>query len=271
MKYSTWELVCCPSCQSSLSLSAGDANGFVESGSLFCPVCNRSYPIINGIVHFIAPQELQGSNQRFARYYDRLAPFYSIFIKLAFLPFGGDRKARREILDHLDLKGGRLLEVSIGNGANLPYLFESPEVGEVFGLDISIGQLSRCRKLIEKHAWGTDLFLATAEALPFKTGTFDNVLHIGGINFFSNKGQAIKEMIRVAQPGSKIVIADEVERLAKYVTKSFDTTSPDQGKGTIETTILDFVPREVEGIKLTGIWKAHGKPHGYCLEFRKPG
>ena len=41
---------------------------------------------------------------------------------------------------------------------------------------------------------------------------FDCVFHIGGINFFTDKVRAIKEMIWVARPGTKIVIVDETER-----------------------------------------------------------
>ena len=53
-----------------------------------------------------------------------------------------ERKARKAVLDRLELSGGRLLEVSIGTGANLPFLFETGCVSEVYGLDISSGQLA---------------------------------------------------------------------------------------------------------------------------------
>ena len=86
---------------------------------------------------------------------------YALFTKVAFLPMGGERKARKEVLDRLDLNGGRVLEVSIGPGVNLPYLFESPEVGEVYGLDISWGQLDRCQNFVRRRGWEVDLFLGT--------------------------------------------------------------------------------------------------------------
>jgi len=270
MKYATLELLCCPTCQSTLRFSNEPESGIIDDGRLLCTQCERSYPIHNGTVNFIEPQELEGPNSHFARYYDRLAPFYSLFTKLAFLPFGGERKAREEILDRLNFNGGRTLEVSIGNGINLPYFFESPNIGEIYGLDISLGQLSGCKRLLNKKGWQVDLFLGVAEALPFKPNTFDNVLHIGGINFFSDKKQAIDEMIRVARPGSKIVIADEAERLAKRVNKSIDISSPGQGVGKIETTIINLVPKTMKEIRAEGIWKTHGKHHGYCLEFIKP-
>ena len=241
----------------------------VDSGNLLCMLCERRYPIKNGIVHFIDPQELEGSNLRFARFYDRVAPAYSIFSKAALLPFGGERKARSEILHRLDLNQGRILEVSIGNGVNLPHLFELPDAGEVFGVDISIGLLRRCRSLLNRRGWLADLFLAMAEALPFREDAFDTVFHIGGINFFSGKKQAIDEMIRVARPGSKIVIADEAERFARRVAPSVSPLT-DGGDGPGGTSLINLVPSTMEDIEVDGIWRAHGKFHGYCLHFRKP-
>jgi SAM-dependent methyltransferase len=122
---------------------------------------------------------------------------------------------RREVLDRLDPKGGRVLEVSIGPGVNLPYLIGSPSVGEVYGLDISLGQIRRCRSLCRRRGWSVDLFLGNAEELPFRDESFESVFHIGGINFFSDKKKAIEEMIRVAKPGAKVVIVDESERGAR--------------------------------------------------------
>jgi len=270
MKQTTLDLLCCPVCKSTLSLNTKGENDNILSGELFCSACDRSYSVRNGIVHFIDPQELEGPNRQFERSYNRLAPFYSIFTKLAFLPFGGERKARMEILKHLDLDGGRILEVSIGNGVNLPYLFDTSKVDEIHGIDISIGQLSHCQRLLDKRNWQVDLFLAMAEALPFRHETFDRVLHIGGINFFSNKKQSIDEMIRVVRPGGKVVIADEAERLAKRINPSALTSSSDPKSGPIEETIHNLVPDTMQDIRMEGIWKAHGRHHGYCLEFTKP-
>lgn len=270
MRRSTLEILSCPHCQAALSIHPESGNGIVEEGSLFCSQCERSYAIQNGIANFIDPQELEGFNREFARSYDRLSPFYNIFIKIAFLVFGGERKARKEILDRLELQGGRILEVSIGTGMNLPYLFESPDVGEVFGLDISAGQLARCSSLVFKRGWPVDLFLGTAEALPFQAGTFDSVFHLGGINFFSNKKQAIDEMIRVARPGCKVVIADETERIAKFADRMPGLSSTKEVKQADVAVPVHLVPEIMQDIQVVDIWKAHGEYHGYSLEFRKP-
>lgn len=67
-----------------------------------------------------------------------------------------------------------------------------------------------------------DLFLGNAEEQPLKNETFESVFHIGEINFFNDKKKASKEMIRVAKPGTRVVIVDETERGAR----SYERTLP---------------------------------------------
>lgn len=170
----------------------------------------------------------------------------------------------------MELSGGRVVEVSKGSGGNLPYLFESAKVGEVYGIDISAAQLTRCRKFVKTRGWPVDLFLGMAEVLPIKPESFDNVFHIGGINFFSEKKKAIDEMIRVARPGCKIVIADESERVAQLIARFFRLSRSNQGRRVDTSVPVHLVPGTMEEIRVDGIWKRHGQDHGYCLEFRKP-
>ena len=270
MKRSTLELLCCPHCQGPLSLGDEPTGSTIDSGSLSCPRCERGFPIQDGIAHFIRADELEGLNRRMARFYERFSRFEPIIEKLSFLQFGGERKARMAVLNRLELSGGRVLEVSIGAGANLPYLFESHGVREVYGLDISYAQLARCREVARRRGWPVDLFLGMAEALPFDPESFDNVFHIGGINFFSDKKKAIEEMIRVARPGSKIVIADESERAARFLARFLRLSSSKEGRGVDTSIPVHLVPESMEGTRVDGIWKGHGHYHGYCLEFRKP-
>ena len=202
-----------------------------------------------------------------ARLYDWFSYVYRPFSRIAFAFLGGKDGNRREIVDRLELTG-RVLEVSIGPGVNLPYLVGVPGVSEVYGLDISLGQLKRCRGYCRRKRWAVDLFLGMAEQLPFKDETFDVVFHVGGINFFSDKRTALEEMIRVAKPGTRIVIADETERGAR----GYEWTLPgfsqafDEKRETV-TAPLDLVPPAMQEVRVTTIWRGWF----YCLEFRKPG
>ncbi len=264
MQASSLARLACPVCGGDLSL-VGD----LGSGVLTCESCGKAYPIDNGIPQFAGYEELNGLNRRFARMYDWFSYVYRPFSKVAFAFIGASEdEMRAEYLDRLELNGGRVLEVSIGPGVNLPYLVGRPGVGEIYGLDISQGQLRRCQDYAGRRAWDVELFQGNAESLPFKDETFDCVFHIGGINFFNDKKKAIEEMIRVAKPGTRIVIGDETERGAR----GYELTLPGF-KGSFkekrETVAppVDLVPPEMQEVDLnTNVWRGWF----YRLEFRKP-
>lgn len=54
MKRSTLELLCCSNCQDELYPRDESGDVIVDEGDLFCPRCERSFLIRNGIAHFIA-------------------------------------------------------------------------------------------------------------------------------------------------------------------------------------------------------------------------
>jgi ubiquinone/menaquinone biosynthesis C-methylase UbiE/uncharacterized protein YbaR (Trm112 family) len=267
MKRSSLDLLACPACRQALNLKA-DGNDPVETGSLVCPGCRREYPIAAGIPHFVAAPELSGFNRRFARLYDWFSWGYRLFSKIAFAYIGMDEETgRREITDRLEPHGGKVLEVSIGPGLNLPYLIGRPDVGEAFGLDISLGQLMRCQGYLRKQGWGVDLFLGNGERLPFQEAAFKGVFHVGGINFFNDKKAAIDEMIRVAKPGARILIADETEKGARGYEKYLPGFKGSFGGKRQEITPpLDLVPVEMLERRVFDVWRGWL----YCLEFRKP-
>ena len=217
MKRSTLDQLACPTCHGQLEYFCADPGAEdCQTGNLYCHVCSANYSIVQGIPCFLQAQELSGLNQRFARLYDWFSWIYRPFSKLAFAYIGmSEEQGRREITDRLNPRGGKVLEVSVGPGVNLPYLVNRPDVGEIYGLDISYGQLKRCQSYARGKRWDVGLFLGNGEKLPFRDGSFDGVFHVGGINFFNDKKAAIDEMIRVAKPGTRIVIADESEMGAR--------------------------------------------------------
>jgi ubiquinone/menaquinone biosynthesis C-methylase UbiE len=267
MKRTTLDVLACPFCGGSLEHADSTAEN-IRLGTLVCTRCRKRFSVEDGIPHFIQPEVLTGLNRRFSRMYDWFSWIYATFSKVAFAYIGMDEETgRREITDRLEPGGGRVLEVSIGPGVNLPYLVNRPDVGKVFGLDISLGQIKRCQKYIAKQGWAVELFLGNGEQLPFCDETFGGVFHVGGINFFNNKKAAIDEMIRVAKPGAKILIADETEKGAqgyeKFIPgfkKSFG------GKRDLIVPPVDLVPKEMLETRVFDVWKGWL----YCIESRKP-
>jgi ubiquinone/menaquinone biosynthesis C-methylase UbiE len=146
-------------------------------------------------------------------------------------------------------------------------MLKTSGVQEIFGLDISIGQLNRCNSLIRRKGWSVDLFLGNAEQLPFQDASFDSVFHIGGINFFSSKQKAINEMIRVAKPGTRIIICDENESGAQWYEKFLPGfKAAFHGQREAITAPVELLPKTILDMKLDDIWNGFM----YCLQFRKP-
>lgn len=268
MKRTTLDLLSCPICHGELLLKIQTGDGTVETGILTCSGCQKVFPIQRGIPHFIRPGELEGLNKTISHLYDWFSWIYSAFSRVGFFFLGtSESRARREVLNRLEPKGGKVLEVSIGPGVNLPYLLASTSVGEVYGLDISLGQLNRCRARLHRNRWPVDLFLGNGEQLPFKDNIFESVFHIGGINFFNDRQKAINEMIRVAKPGTRIIICDENERGAQWYEKSLPGfKGAFHGQREAVTAPIDLVPHTMLELNLHNIWN----DFMYCLEFRKP-
>lgn len=257
------DVLACPACHGPLILTSPPPGDGYR-----CQICQKDYPVVDGIPHFIQPEELVGMNKAFAGMYDWASWGYRAFSKVAFAYIGmAEEEGRREVTDRLEPKGGRVLEVSIGPGVNLPYLVGRPDVGEIYGLDISLGQLRGCRNYVAHRGWGTHLDLGNAEQLPYQDNTFDGVFHIGGINFFNDKKKAIAEMIRVAKPGTRILIADETEKGAqgyeKFIPGFKDSFG---GEREVIQPPIDLVPTSMLERRVFDIWKGWL----YCIEFRKP-
>ncbi len=74
-------------------------------------------------------------------------------------------------------------------------------------------------------------------------------------------------MIRVAQPGARILVADETEKGALGYERFIPGFKGSfGGKRQTITAPINFVPNEMKELRLFDVWKGWL----YCLEFRKP-
>jgi len=184
-----------------------------EPGGFRNPRTGFLYTLHDGIPVFLTRGAVEGPNARYQEMYDRFAPFYDFSTWLyAKLKSGAEAARRKTYLDLLEVNNGAsFLEVSVGTGANWPYL--NPDM-DFYGLDLSAGMLARCRRHARRRKLRFQLCQGLAEHLPFPDDAFDSVFHMGGINFFSDPAAALREMLRVAKPGTRLVVADETEQLA---------------------------------------------------------
>jgi len=265
MKPDILSLICDPATRDALEINTeSDARGRLRE-FLVNPRTGRRFPVRNGIPVFLLEDEVFGSNRRYRAMYDRFAPFYDLSTWLYSRWKGMSVEARlREYLDELEVEAGnRVLEVSVGTGRNLRFL---PRSAQFLGLDISWGMLKQCQRNAAKWKLDVMLFMGTAERLPFQDEAFDVVFHFGGINFFNDKTAAIREMIRVARPGTKFVIGDENEALAQKYEKLPVTSGFYGNRRQAISAPVDLLPPEMQDVQVKDI--AGGDL--YCLSFRKP-
>ena len=210
----TLKILCSPLERAPLDL-ATDASADGEPAQF---LVNRErglrYPIRDGIPIFVEPHQITGINSRFREIYDSWAPYYDLLSRVGLYVLGvSEIELRRDFVGSLGIRAGdRVLATSVGTGSDLPFL---PGGCEFYGLDLSAGMLRACVRKMRKIGVSAELFLGQAEHLPFQDESFDVVYQMGGINFFSDQARAIQEMVRVARRGTKIVIMDETEKVAR--------------------------------------------------------
>lgn len=225
----------------------------------------------NGILLCLDEAQVQGDNAKYMKFYNRLASVYDLgerwFGRLA---YGNEvAQMRQQFMKELEwFPGCSALYVSIGTGTDLRYLPDNIEVSAIdwTGADISLGMLKKCQKI-----WGgranLNLVNCAAEDLPFIDQSFDVVLHVGGINFFSDKKRAIEEMIRVAKPGTKIMIADETSDYIDSQYKKNVLTRKAYKNATFDLSEIEaLIPEDMEDASTSLLWN----DQFYCITFGVP-
>jgi ubiquinone/menaquinone biosynthesis C-methylase UbiE len=228
------------------------------------------FPVRDRIPDLRRPEDLTGDNGRYNQLYETIGGFYDDIQRVVCALQGFDRDAyMMSYMSLLEAKAGdSVLETSVGTGLNFKYL---PTGVKLMGLDLSPEMLVRCAANMSRWDMEAALLLGNAESLPFADESFDVVFHVGGINFFNDRSKAIAEMIRVARPGSKILIADETEEHVKEMYERSAVTSRyfKNRKEPVKPPV-DLVPPEMQEIRLETL-KPMGKNRFYALTFRKPG
>lgn len=136
------------------------------------------------------------------RVWDSVAPRYDRSIRFwERVQFGGGREW---IGAHAT---GRVLEVAIGTGRNLP--FYRPEVG-VTGVELSPAMLAIARRRAADLGLAVELHEGDAQELPFADGGFDTVVCALSLCAIPDPAAAIAEMRRVVRPGGLLLLLDHI-------------------------------------------------------------
>jgi len=264
MKPETVSLLCKPGTHEPLYLASEPGSDGSAQEVLVGVHSGERFPVRDGIPILLDESKVSGFNQQYQGFYNRVAGLYDAGIRLFYLAGGGEEHFRGEYLRELEVReGGRVLEVSVGTGANLHYL---PVKSAYFGLDISWGMLKRCQGNLKRWQREAELILGNAEELPLRDELFDTVFHVGGINAFNDRATAICEMIRVARAGAKIVIVDETAKMMESFAWIPSAKKWLQEHRERFSAPVGLVPEGMRDIQA----RDFAKGNMYCLTFRKP-
>ncbi|WP_167914891.1 class I SAM-dependent methyltransferase [Thermococcus sp. 21S9] len=104
----------------------------------------------------------------------------------------GIRKARKRLISRAK---GRVLELGVGTGLNLPFY---RNVEEVLGVDISRKMLEKAKK--KRAEVPVKLIQADARSLPFSDKSFETVVSTFFLCVVPEKERVIREINRVLKP-----------------------------------------------------------------------
>ncbi len=139
------------------------------------------------------------------RVWDKAAPSYdkqiAFFEKIQFT--GG-----REWLG--ERARGRVLEVGIGTGRNLPHYPADTGITGITGIELSPAMLAIARQRASGLGRELDLREGDAEHLPFDDASFDTVVCALALCTIPSPGAAVGEMRRVLGPGGRLLLLDHI-------------------------------------------------------------
>ncbi len=144
------------------------------------------------------PEDNLRATEHARRRYDRNAAFYHF----------ADRQIRREWREKaLAEARGRVLELGVGTGGNLP-LYDPLKVTSVTGVDFSAAMLDRARQ--RSCAVACDLRLMDVQELLFPDAAFDTVIATCVFCTVPDPVLGLREAARVVRPGGRVVLLEHV-------------------------------------------------------------
>lgn len=102
---------------------------------------------------------------------------------------------------------GRVLEVAIGTGRNLPHY---PADVTITGIELSPAMLDIARQRATRLGRHADLREGDAEHLPFGDTSFDTVVCALSLCTIPSPAAAVGEMRRVLVPGGRLLLLDHI-------------------------------------------------------------
>ena len=119
----------------------------------------------------------------------------------------GIRSVRRQREKIVPLAYGRVLEVGIGTGLNIPH-YNKSRVSKITGVDPALRLHQLVRRRIDRTGLNVELIGQFAEKLPLDDASFDSILITYTLCSIADPVAALREMRRVLVPGGKLFFCE---------------------------------------------------------------
>ncbi|GBE26135.1 demethylmenaquinone methyltransferase [bacterium BMS3Bbin03] len=118
---------------------------------------------------------------------------------------------------------GKVLEVGVGTGRNIPYY---PEGVNVVAIDFSEGMLNKAKAKFENTFKNVTFIKMDVQQMDFADNTFDSVLTSCVFCSVPIPVQGLKEIRRVTKPNGKIVMLEHVRSSKRGLGLTMDVLNP---------------------------------------------
>jgi len=119
----------------------------------------------------------------------------------------GQNPNRRQRAKVVPLAEGRVLEIGIGSGLNIPF-YDAQKVEHLWGLDPSEEMWSIAQKNADEHQLDTEFIQSGAESIPLDNNSVDSVLMTYTMCTIPDVYQALDEVRRVLKPSGTLIFCE---------------------------------------------------------------
>ena len=198
MKPKTLNILICPGCTGSLSLTIENReNDEVREGSLNCSVCGTGYPVRDFVPRFT----------RTDKYADIFSFEWNRFYDVQIDILNNTDESERTFLDKTgfgrsNAKGKLFLDAGVGAGRFAEVV--SRGGGEVIGIDLSLAVDAAYRNIGKRenvHILQADIF-----RLPFRSESFDHIYSIGVLHHTPDTRKAFAALVPFLKTGGSLSV-----------------------------------------------------------------